>query len=299
MNRVTSLSGQRILLADLQQAQQAMLARQRAVATGKRIQVGSDAPADTVAALAHRAELRRSAQLQRNADRARDWLVAADRVTSGLIDELNRARDLLVQANSGAADTTARTAISQQLGQIRLAVLGIANTTVLGRPVLGGTTDSLQAYDSSGTYVGDTGSVALPVSPGLTLDVSRTGPQVLGISNPTDPANGDVLELLAHLSTVVAVGDTSAIGDGLARLDAALTRVQTAQTELGSRLRQLDDLAEANRMRDAELQMQVSDLEDIDVAETAVELKAREFAYQSALAVSARVMQLSLLDFLR
>lgn len=299
MNRVTSQSGQRILLADLQRAQKQLLGQQREVATGKRIQVGSDAPADTVAALAHRAELRRSEQLQRNTDRARDWLAAADRVTSGIVDELNRARDLLVQANSGAADATARTAISQELAQIRHSVLGLANTMVLGRPLLGGTTDAGRAYDSNGTYVGDSGTVELPVSPGLSLDVTRTGPQVLGTSNPLDPANGDVLEVLAHLATAVAAGNTAEIGAGIGRIDTALTRVQTAQTELGSRLRQLDDVAERNRIRDGELQGQVSELEDIDVAEAAVEIKAREFAYQSALAVSARVMQLSLLDFLR
>jgi len=47
------------------------------------------------------------------------------------------------------------------------------------------------------------------------------------------------------------------------------------------------------------LRSQLSDVEDIDLPNTIMELNLQQTAYQAALAATARVVQPSLLDFLR
>jgi len=42
----------------------------------------------------------------------------------------------------------------------------------------------------------------------------------------------------------------------------------------------------------------LSNIEDADITEAIMDLKEKELAYQAALASSARVMQLSLIDYL-
>jgi flagellar hook-associated protein 3 FlgL len=55
--------------------------------------------------------------------------------------------------------------------------------------------------------------------------------------------------------------------------------------------------AAQNRVQD--LQSQLSDVEDIDLPKTITELSLQQTAYQAALAATAKVIQPSLVDFLR
>lgn len=299
MNRVTSFSASTLMLSNLFDSRQALIATQRQIASGKKVQKASDGPAEAVASLDTRSKLRRSAQLDRNANRAKEWLQAADQSTQSAVDGINQARGLLVQANSGALDGRARQAIANQILSVRDSLLGTSNTSVLGRPIFSGTAAGASAYDSAGTYLGDGGGVVLPVSPGVTVRVSRTGPEVFGVSNPGDPANGDLFQMLTSLSASVASNNTTAVANGLNSLDAASNRVQGVQVELGSRLNQIEDLRNAATGLDNELTSFVSSLEDIDYAEASIALKSQEASYQAALQVTAKIIQPSLLDFLR
>jgi len=296
--RVTTQSTNRLLLRDIQDAQRALTGIQGQMSSNKRVQIASDDPGAALASIGHRAELRRSQQLDRNADRAKDWLGAADRATGEAVDLLSQARALVVQATSGANDAGARLAIANQLRQVRESLLSTANTQAAGRAIFAGTAGG-GAFDATGTYLGDTGSVSAPVAAGVTMRLTRTGPEVFGTTSATNPMQGDVFQVLDALANAVQGNDATTISAGLGAIDTATTRVQDVQTELGSRTVQLEDLRAAAKVRDQELTSRISELEDVDLAEATVTLKARELAYQSALGVAGRLMQTTLLDFLR
>jgi flagellar hook-associated protein 3 FlgL len=298
MSRVTTSSTSSLMLRDIQAAQWGLAKIQGQIASNKRVQIASDDPGAALASIGNRAELRRSQQLGRNADRATDWLNAADRASTDGVDLLTQARTLVIQATSGATDNTARLAIAGQLRQIRESLLATANTQVGGRSIFAGTAAGA-AYDATGAFTGDNGSVSAPVAAGVTMQISRTGIEMFGTADALDPANGDVFQVLDAIATAVQGNDAAAIQAALGKIDAATTRVQNVQTELGSRLGQLEDLRNAAAARAQDLTSQISELEDIDLAEATITLKAKELAYQSALGVAGRILQTTLLDFLR
>ncbi len=299
MNRVTSSSASFQMMSDLGRAQRALNQIQREIASGKKMQRVSDSPAEAVATLDHRARLRRSEQLDRNADTAGQWLEASDRTNQSVVNQLTSARSLIIQAQSGANDANSRAAIANQLDALRQSLLESANASVLGRPIYSGTSAGASAYDATGAYVGDAGPVKLPVSEGVTMQVSRTGPEVFGTANILDPANGDVFQLMSQMALAVRNGDNAAMAAGLIQTDRALDRVQGVQVELGSRLDQLEKLRSAAKAHDQELKSSISNLEDVDVAEAAITLQIRQMSYQAALQVTAKIVQQSLMDFLR
>lgn len=139
MNRVTSSSASFQMMSDLSNAQRALNQIQREIAPGKKMQRASDAPAEAVATMDHRARLRRSEQLDRNADTASQWLEASDRTNQSVVDQLTQARSLVIQAQSGANDASSRAAIANQLDALRQSMLETANSSVLGRPIYSGT----------------------------------------------------------------------------------------------------------------------------------------------------------------
>jgi len=299
MSRVTSFSSSALMLADVFDAQRALTRAQSQIASGKKVQKASDGPAEVVASLDSRAQLRRSEQLDRNAGVARQWLAASDGATQSIIERVSAVRSLLIQANSAPSGPNTRTAIADQINSLRQSLIESANTTVLGRPIFSGTAGGQLAYDSTGAYLGDAGTVIVPVTRAVNLQVARTGPEVFGVSNPSDPANGDLFQMLTSLSQAVMNGDSAALTAGLSKLDTATDRVQRVQVELGSRLNQVNDLRSAAAANDTELKAAISQLEDIDLAEATIAFKSREASYQAALQVTARIIQPSLLDFLR
>lgn len=299
MTRITSTTSNRRMLNDLATAQKALLRSQGRLSSGKELERASDSPARALAALDHRGMLRRTEQLQRNATDARGWLVAADTALTSGVEELTRARTLVISATSGAADPNSLKAVADELRTLREGMVQLANSQYLNRPIFAGNAAVDAAYDPSGVYQGDGGAVLRPVAESVTLQVNRTGPAVFGASNPGDPMNGNVFEMLDAVIAAVEAGDPAAMATGLDRLDAATDRMEAGQVELGARARQVEDVAARTEILNLDRRQALSEVEDVDVAQALIDVRAREFTYQAALSSAATVMRTSLLDFLR
>jgi flagellar hook-associated protein 3 FlgL len=122
---------------------------------------------------------------------------------------------------------------------------------------------------------------------------------VFGVSNPGDPMNGNVFEMLDAVIAAVESGDPNAMATGLTRLDAMTDQMEAGQVELGARARQVEDVAARTEVLDLDRRRALSEVEDVDVAQALIDVRSREFTYQAALSSAATVMQVSLLDFLR
>jgi flagellar hook-associated protein 3 FlgL len=75
--------------------------------------------------------------------------------------------------------------------------------------------------------------------------------------------------------------------------------MQAQLADVGARYNRLVQLGQTATNRAADLQTSLSDVEDIDLPKTIMELQLQQTAYQVALAAAAKVLQPSLQDFLR
>lgn len=298
MNRITSTTSNRLMLSDLNKANRAMVRAQERISSQKELSRASDGPASTLAALDHRGALRRSEQFQRNASDARNWLSAGDTALTSSVEELNHVRTLVISAQSGASDPNSLAAIAAEIRTVRESMLSLANTEHLGRPIFAGTADVAAAFDATGAYLGDQGAIGRPMAPSVTVQVNRTGTQVFG-TPAANPLDGDVFQILDALASSLAAGDKSTIGAGMVKLEAAVDRIEASQVELGARARQIEDVMARTEISDIERKQALSEVEDVDIAQALIDMSAKEFGYNAALSASAKVMQTSLLDFLR
>lgn len=279
---------------------QATLARsqrvQEKLTSGKEISRPSDAPGDVHTALEHRASIRRADQLLRNADDGLAMLGTADNALSDTSNLLKRARDLAVQGANSTLNQQNREAIAVEIDQLREQAIALANTSYLGRPLFSGTASPAVggdvAYTPAGTYNGNAGAVLRTLAPNESVQVNLTGTDVYGT------AGSDLFATLATLSDHLRTAPAS-VGTDLAAIDTAFTRVTNALATVGARVNRV----EAVRTQTLNAQQQQADrlntIESIDIPKTIMELQMQETAYQAALAATAKVIQPSLLDFLR
>jgi flagellar hook-associated protein 3 FlgL len=265
--------------------------------SGKVINRPSDSPTGTVSALGLRGEIRTTEQYSRNANDAVSWLGTQDTTLTSINDVLQRVRVLTLQgSNDGALGPAARQALATEVISLRETLRGQANTTYLGRPIFGGTTNNSQAFVADPTgkiiYQGDGGEVVRRVGADATVRVDTGGLDVFG---PNGSSAFDVLDQIAdHL-----VNDPSALSADLGALDDATLRVRTALTEIGSRYNRAEAARQAADDRVLTLRATLSGVEDIDLPHTIMDLQMQQMAYQTALGATAKALQPSLLDFLR
>jgi len=84
----------------------------------------------------------------------------------------------------------------------------------------------------------------------------------------------------------------------LGQLDAGYLRIQNTLAT-GSRYHQIEIMQDRNKANQLDSQNQLSEVEGVDLPATMVELQLQEVAYQAALGATAKVIQPSLVDFLR
>jgi flagellar hook-associated protein 3 FlgL len=267
---------------------------QEKLSSGKNITRPSDNPGGAVQSMQYRSDVATTQQHQRNADDGLGWLGTADNALTSILQQTGRARELTLQGMStgGNATPEARLALAAEIDNIRAASIGLANTTYEDRPVFGGTTAGSTAYDTSGAYVGDSGTIQRTVADNTKIRVDIGGEQAFGTGST------QLFTVLDDISNALR-NDPSLLSDALDRLDTVVTGVQGGLSTVGARYNQVEQMRQTADDRVLNLTTQLSDVEDIDLPKTITDLQLQQTSYQVALAAAAKVVQPSLIDFLR
>lgn len=292
ISRVTASAMTHSAMRQLQ-ANLSELSRLQQQATSQRaFAAPSQDPAAAATALGLHAAQRRNEQYGRNVDDALAWVTTADQVITASTALLQRARDLTVQgANDGAMDETAKEAIAIELEGIRDELLASANTKLLGRSVFAGTSDTA-AFGPGYVHSGTPGAEVLRrISESASVRVDTDGIAVFG------EGDDSVFALLDAIAADLRAGVN--VGARLNEIDDRRTAMLSTQGAVGARQTQIERAKEAAVQNSVSLEARRAAVEDVDSVEVLVQLQAQELVYRTALAVNARVLQPSLMDFLR
>jgi flagellar hook-associated protein 3 FlgL len=294
--RVTNSMMLSSTLTGLNRSLERLQADQTTLSTGRTIRKVSDDPTGASSAMKVRSQLRQNEQHQRVLTDTQGWLDTADTAIVSGLDVMNRLKELTVRAsNDGVANSTSRSAFAAEVGHLRDELMALANTEYLNRPIFNGT-ESGAAYDSSGTYLGNDAAVIREIGPGTMMTANLTGPAVFG--DPSAP-EGDVFAVLNRLQAAILTGDTAGVAAEHDHLDAARDTMLSAAGQIGARGARLENVQNRLATDDFTLRDTLSHLEDADIAEALISVKASENAYTAALQAAGKVLPPSLVDFMR
>lgn len=263
------------------------------VASGLAISKPSDDPVGAATLLDLQRQLAQNTQYQRNAADGAAWLATAGTALLTMNDTLTKVRDLTVQAaNTATQSPTSRAAIATQLQSLKQTLMSLANTQYQGRSVFAGTSDSGSAFNADYSFNGTAGSsVNRRIGADTTLRVDVDGSSVLGAGSSS------VFALIDSIaSTVSSGGDVSG---QLTSIDAVAANIQGAEVTVGSTQNQLTGATSALTTQATTLQTSQSGIQNVDAAHAILEMQTQQVAYQTALAVTAKSIQPTLMDYLR
>jgi flagellar hook-associated protein 3 FlgL len=288
-NQTLMMTAQRNL-----EANKSELARLQAVAGDRKaITRPSDDPSGTASSLHVRGQQAASEQYGRNIDNGRGWLTTIDSALSGATDILRKIKDLTIQGTNGTLSTSARQGIAAELDGLGKELLGQANTTFMGRNVFAGNTDAGTAFTNTAPPVfnGTNTPVMRRVADGVAVRVDADGAAVFG----TGP--GNVFALIDKIASDLRSGTDPS--PSLAAIDQRMNIVITQHSEVGSRDAQIQRAQDVNMKQQGALEEQRATIEDVDMSKAFLDLQLQQTNYTAALAVTAKVLPQTLMDFLR
>ncbi len=287
------------VLYDLQQVSDRLQKTQRKLSTGKEINQVEDDPVGAARAMFLRTEVSDVQQYQRNVGEAQGWLDASDSALGGVSDIVQRARQLLVQASNGTVDQSGMNDIAAEIQTLIDGAREHMNATFAGRFIFGGSKTLTQPYPPPAlTYAGDGNVIQRTVGQGELADVNLVGYEAF--STPPTAGGQNVLQLLDQIHTDLVAGNQAALGGtDLTATSNMLDQLSSARAQVGARSNRLT--SQDARLKDLELNVEglLSKTEDADMAKTMVDYSMQQSVYQSALQSGARVVQPTLLDFIR
>jgi flagellar hook-associated protein 3 FlgL len=297
MERVTTSTMHQTVLNGLQTSLGRVSKAQAELASGKRINSYSDAPADASAAMRMKAEEADWTSYAKAADDGTAWLNTQDSALQDASTIMRRVRELVVAAGSSLNDATSREAIASEIDGLQEQMASIANTTFQGQSVFGGfASKTVSQVAGNWTFSGDTGAVNRRVSPDMIVQVNGNGQQIFGFG----AGQTDVFSALKTISADVRAGNLGALTTSDINLvDTTAGYVNSGLTAAGARSNVIETAKTTGMSQIAVLKDQRSTLEDVDVAATALDMQLAQTGYQAALAAAARLSLPTLTDFLR
>jgi flagellar hook-associated protein 3 FlgL len=263
------------------------------VSSTKQLNRPSDNPADVRSAVQLRDTLSELSQFQRNIDTASSKLNAMDTALASVGDLIQRANELAIAGGDGSLDANARLAMGQEVSQLIEAMAQDAGAKVGNEYVFSGFQVDKPPYvvtapGTVGAYQGDQGIAVARIGPGSTMQTNVSG----------DATFQAAFDALSQLKADLESGNAVQPGT-LTKIQGALDGIVTTRAQVGARANRLEQTKTSQGSLVISNQALLSQLEDVDMASAITELTKRQTTYQATLAVTAKVMQTSLIDYLR
>lgn len=268
------------------------------LASGQALNEPSDSPSKVTQVLQLSAQASQLASWQSNADMAKSWLGTASVIANSVLDSMQSARTLLLQAsNQAAQDATSYQAIGKQLQGIVGTLNFLANTQYEGRSIFSGTSASAQAYDSAGNYLGNSDVPGVVIGPGTgvgqTVPISVTGTQMFGsgVSSVFSTLTAAANALLSGSPT------SSQISTAITALDSNISGAQQASVVLGNSSQEVTTAVANLTNQLSNVQANQANLQDVNIASVTTQLDAEMTNYHAALWAAAAAIPETLAKF--
>lgn len=260
------------------------------------------APLDNPYAAASNARsLAQSANVDRytkNGDAVLNRTQIADSALSSVVSELTQAVSLGTEGANGGLSTANRAAVAQQLQGVIQQVLSQANLSYNGSSLFAGTSGVGSAFvadtsSASGySYQGNSGVNQATIGDGLTVSTNIPGDQIFTSSS------GNVLGSLTQLVTALQTGNANDIANATEAISTAIAHVSQQRAVYAGTVNQISSQESYLSQESVSLSSQQNALVGIDITATIETMTQAQTAHSAVLAVAAKILPISLLNYL-
>lgn len=300
MTRVTQSMLSTNMLRNLNTSYSKMSNLQDQINSGRKFTRASEDPVAAVKGMDYRVQLDKIGQFTRNTNEMNSWVDTTDSTLSEVTSSLTRVQELVTQAANDTNTDDERKKIAVEIEQIQQQIRDLANTQVGGKYIFSGTQTSSPLFDKDGVIADPT------VLKGLnnTIEI-EVGDNILMKANvPGYELFKNIDEMLSKvLNTTGGLNDPNVtggqVGNFLTDIQNTVSDVLDVQAVVGANQTRLETVENRLSLLEINVTKQLSENEDTDYSKAITEMTTQESIHQAALSVGAKIIQQTLVDFMR
>lgn len=286
--------------------------------TGKKFRVPSDDPIAASKSLKINTDLSKVDQYTRNAKDAGSWMKETESALVEIREVLHRAKELTVQA-ANSTNQEDLDKIKDEITELKGHIIQVANSTYAGRSLFTGFKTDEKLLDKDGNYnvdIKNTEIVTYNVGVAETVDVNTLGNKVFGKSSYNAATNlitvgpgyteeitkgnsPHLINVFSQLEKALENKSSDEIQVSLGSLDGSFEQILSVTAEIGAKSNRLNLTTTKLEDQVVSLKELLSFNEDVSLPDAYMRLTMQETAYRASLSIGAKIIQPSLMDFLR
>lgn len=293
------------------------------VYTGMKAQKSSEDPAAAMKAYKIRRDLTRNTQIQDSVKFLSGQFTQTETAVTGIKDLIASAQETIIQGKNGTLSTSDREVMAKIFENYQSEIFQLGNSNYAGKYILGGpnTTTPPFTLDENGNilYNGQdlssntidaeniytTLGQRIEFDEGGNLDtasavsMSTPGCNVMGYGVDENGNSNNVYILFGEIAEALRNGDTQKLEQQTAKLDDMLDNALVNIADVGERQKYVEFIETRAIDDEFNLKSKQNDVEGIDQSEAIIDYKVMEMAYNAALSMGSKVLQSSLLDYIK
>jgi flagellar hook-associated protein 3 FlgL len=292
---------------NLQQGRAKLDKLQETVALGANINRPSDDPIGASLLLSIGDQVKAGDYYASNIKKASTFLDFTSTALQGIADNMKLAKKVIASMSGGSNDQNIIDNAVSQLKTFKQQIVDMGNTQLGDQYVFGGA-NGVKPFDgtvsASPYYAGDETVLNVQIGQSTTQQMNIPGNQLLaagasGESVSKPYGSVDILKAFDDMITAVGANDTAQIKAGAQTFEDGANQITKAQTDVASWMTRLDSTLKMNTNSRNTMNIIVGNMQNVDYAKLAVELQQQQTAFQASLSATAKVTQLSLLDYMQ
>jgi flagellar hook-associated protein 3 FlgL len=315
--RVTENTNYDTIRESIRRSKERMEGLQQQSATLRKLNQPSDDPIGASKILEIRTGKMNNEQFQMNSKMAEAFLNNTDHALGDLSEIVLRAKEIAINQSSAASSSEdTRLGVAEEITQLFRQSVSVANRRIGDRYLFGGFKTQKPPIDPEGKYLGDDGQMMLEVGNDVFISMNVPGTDAFNThskqaaqgqvgyhdsreSKEESQENVNLFDELQSFRIALLTGDLEGIRNTLDRFDQIYGKLVATRAKLGSRLQGLQSTSQSIERHNVTNAMLSSALEDADMAQVMSDLGKEETIFRSSLASSKRLIQPTLLDFLK
>lgn len=300
--RITNANTANSYMRTLQSNLQRMDKVNRELTSQSVINKVSDDPYKAIRVMDLKNEISHVEKLNINADEILGWVENTDSALDSIGSITTEIKTLLTSITDVLSETEVQ-AISKEIVEKTKQIAELFNNTYAGQKIFAGSSTSDKVVEivdlATGgiaiqkTLTANNDSLKFEVSPGINISYNTTVDEITNSGAMFDTLNN----IMRALDTMPI--DFAKIDSFKEELDSAMESVLGARSTLGARMNSIENMMANNTTNIEKMTETLSSIKDTDISEKSIELKSAELAYMASLQVGTKLMQNTILDYIR
>lgn len=304
---------------------------QEQMASGKEVRRPSDNPFKVARSMQLHTEINTNKQYNNNIKDTINWLETTDTALGQVGDILHRVRELLISSGNGAYSASERRTIKDEINQKISEFSQVMNTNFDGKYIFGGTRGTTKPMDiiednqenfrliyykkGGGELLGGTQfqqigeNLKVEISQGVVFQYNVNARQIVEFKNENGE-NRDLRQILNNIVNHLDGKDNEGkhleansikklVNSDLKDITDTMSNILKLRSEVGAKQNSMESARDKNLDQNFNMIEILSKTEDIDITKKTMELATAITVYTASLQTSARIIQPTLIDYIR